>query len=425
MKILSWFLLLALLIIPGCSQLAFPGISPTPAVIPTRNPTFTPAPEATHIPAGPVVLRLWVPPQFDPNGENPGADLFRRRLEEYLTKRPDVRLEVRVKATSGPGGVIDALITSNAAAPLALPDIVLLSREQLETAALKGLLYPDDAMSESLAQGDWYPFAQQLTQIQSSTFGIPFAGEALIRLYRPAEVEQPSEDWDGSIAAGEAMIFPAADPQAFFTLSEYLSAGGHVEDEQGRPILELNVLRNVLAFYQEAETAGVMPLWLTQLASDEDAWRAYMEGRAHILITWTSRYLSQLPGDTAALSLPTENGEPFTLVKGWIWASANPNSERRSLSVDLIDFLTESKFLAEWSQAMGYLPPRSSALAGWSNPTLRDLSQEIIRSAQIIPSNDVSVTLGPALQSSVVNVLKQQMEPLSAAQEAINSLQVP
>jgi ABC-type glycerol-3-phosphate transport system substrate-binding protein len=377
------------------------------------------------MPSGPVVLRLWVPPQFDPYGENPGADLLRRRLEGYLSERPDVRLEVRVKATSGPGGVIDSLITSTAAAPLALPDIVLLSREQLETAALKGLLFPDHDLSENLDQDDWYPYAKQLTQIQSSTFGIPFAGEALIRIYRPSEVEDPPKDWPGTIASAQAMIFPAADPQAFFTLCEYLSAGGRVENEEGRPILEVNALRNVLAFYQEAETAGVMPLWLTQLASDEDAWQAYMEGRAHVLITWTGRYLGELPGDTAALSLPTESGEPFTLMNGWIWSLANPNSNHHSLGADLIDYLTESDFLAEWTQAMGYLPPRSSALARWSNPTLRDLAQEIIRSAYIIPSNDVVVTLGPALQIAVLNVLKQQADPLSAAQDAINSLPAP
>ncbi len=425
MKITSRALFLAVLFITGCSNLAFPGISPTPEVTLTQSPTIQPMPEATEPPSGPVVLRLWLPPQFDLNGENPGADLLRKRLEEYLSKRPDVRLEVRVKATGGPGGVIDSLITSTAAAPLALPDIVLLSREQLETAALKGLLFTDNNIANNLAQDDWYPYARQLTQIQSSTFGIPFAAEALIRLYRPSGVEEPPQDWAGVIASAQAMIFPAADPLAFFTLSEYLSAGGRVEDAEGRPILEVNALRNVLAFYQEAETAGVMPLWLTQLASDDDAWQAYMEGRAHILITWTSRYLGELPGDTAALSLPTESGEPFTLVKGWIWSLANPNTNHHALSVDLISFLTESDFLAEYTQTMGYLPPRSSALARWSNPTLRDLAGDVIRSAQVIPSNDVLVTLGPALQIAVINVLKQQTDPLSAAQEAINSLSVP
>lgn len=425
MKIASRALFVALFFITGCSTLSFSGISPTPESIPTHTATIQPVPEATDLPSRPVVLRLWVPPQFDPYGENPGAALLRRRLEEYLAERPDVRLEVRVKAPSGPGGVIDALITSTSAAPLALPDLVLLSREQLETAALKGLLFPSNHISESLDQDDWYPYAKQLTQIQSSTFGIPFAGDALIRLYRPSEVEGQPKDWAGTIATAQAMIFPAADPQAFFTLSEYISAGGRVEDDEGRPILEVTALRNVLAFYQEAELAGVMPLWLTQLASDEDAWQAYKEGRAHVLITWIRRYLGELPGDTVALPLPTESGAPFTLMNGWVWSLANPDSNHHSLSVDLIGFLTESDFLAEWTQTMGYLPPRSSALARWSNPTLRDLAQEIIRSAQIIPSNDVLVTLGPVLQIAVVNVLKQQTDPLSAAQEAINSLPAP
>lgn len=425
MRIFTRSLIFALLIISGCSRLAFLQVSPTPQSTPTSTPNVQPTPEETRLPVGPTVLRLWVPPQFDPYGENPGSDLLRRRLEEYLSQRPDVRIEVRVKATSGPGGVLDSLISSNAAAPLALPDIVMLSRAQLETAALKGLLFPFDGISEGLNEDDWYPFAQQMAHLQTSIFGIPFAGDALIRLYRPAEVDEPPRDWAGTITSGQSLIFPAADPQALFALAEYLSAGGRVEDEEGRPILEPGALTNVLTFYQEAEISGAMPLWLTQLATDDDAWQAYMENRAHILITWTSRYLSQLPGDTAALPLPTETGEPFTLADGWVWALANPNVDRHALSVDLINYLTESDFLAEWTQATGYLPTRSSILAMWSDPTLRNLAQDIIRSTQLIPSNDVIATLGPALKTAVVDVLKQQADPASAAQDAARSLQTP
>jgi hypothetical protein len=82
---------------------------------------------------------------------------------------------VRIKALDGPGGLLDALSAANAAAPLALPDLILLPRPQLETAALKGLLTPFDGLSASLNNGDWYDYARDLAQLQDSTFGLPLA----------------------------------------------------------------------------------------------------------------------------------------------------------------------------------------------------------------------------------------------------------
>jgi ABC-type glycerol-3-phosphate transport system substrate-binding protein len=110
-----------------------------------------------------------------------------------------------------------------------------------------------------------------------------------------------------------------------------------------------------------------------------------MNRQAGMVITWASRYLNNLIADTAAAPIPTISGERFTLATGWVWSLANSNPERQALAVELAEFLTESRFLARWTAAAGFLPTRPSALAAWQDPPLRSLVKEIVLSAQLYP----------------------------------------
>ncbi len=417
--------ILLFLFLTSCARIPFQGSTPTPE--PTSTATLTPVPTmgATSTPAGPTTLRLWLPPQFDPADGSPAGDLLKARLDEFGKRRPSIHLEVRLKALSGPGGLLDSLSAANAAAPLALPDLILLPRNMLETAALKGLLYSLEGSVPPLDTGDWYDYAQELAHLQNSTFGLPFAGDALISLYRPAEIQEAPIDWSSTLDLLSPIIFPAADEQASFTLAQYLSDGGQVKDEEGRPTLNLDTMTKVLTFYQQAEQAGVMPFWLTQYATDDQAWEGYREGKSNLVVTWTSRYLRELPVDTAAAPIPTSDGRPFTLATGWIWALSNPQIERHDLAIELAEFLTTSEFLSEWTAAAGFLPPRSSALAGWPDNVLQSLVSKIVLSAEIIPSTDILAALSPAMEQATVEVLKEQTDATTAAQEAEESVKGP
>jgi ABC-type glycerol-3-phosphate transport system substrate-binding protein len=421
------YLLLLSLTLPflaNCAGLALP----TPPVTPeaTGTPTLASPPtlEATQVPAAPTTLQVWVPPQFDPTSGTPAGRLLQARLDEFA-RSAEVRIDVRTKAMNGPGGLLDSLSAANAAAPLALPDLILLPRHQLEIAALKGLLSPYDNLITPLDEEDWYPYARQLGRLQNSTFGLPFAGDGQVLIYRPAKVSQPPADWPSTLTLAQPLVFPAADEQALFTLAQYLATGAPVQDSEGRPTLEPTALTDVLAYFRDAEAVDVMPFWITQFSTDDQAWEAYTEQRADQAITWISRYLSELPGDSDARTIPTADGQAFTLADGWVWALANPQVERHALSVELAKHLTAGDFLAEWTAEAGYLPPRASALKGWSNMQLRDLVGQIVGSAQVVPANDLMAVIGPALQLATVDVLKEQSDPATAARQAANSLAAP
>jgi len=430
-KAVRFGLLISLLFSSGCSAISAlqntPGVPETPLATQAEIPTAAPSPSPTmdETPSGPVTLRVWVPPQFDPEADTPVGNLLRSRLEDFGSRRPDVKIEVRVKAVDGPGGLLDSLTTASAAAPLALPDVVALPRTVQETAALKGLLHPFDGLTAVMEDSDWYDYARQLAQLQSSTFGLPFAGDALVMVYRPNAVSEPPADWPAALKAKGPLAFPAADPQSLFSLTLYQSSGGSVQDDQGRPILDADTLGRVLTFYKDAETAGVMPFWLTQYQTDDQVWEAFTEKRADMAVTWTSRYLANMLADTASAPIPTEDGTAYTLATGWVWSLASPQPEKQALGAQLAEFLTESDFLAKWTLAAGYLPTRPSSLQAWPDTSLQSLMSKIILSAQIYPSNDVLTALGPLLSQATVEVLKEQADPATAAQAAVGGLPVP
>jgi len=118
---------------PEATNISLPtGIS-DPATQELTDQTPTPAPP-------PAKLILWLPPDLDPNGETAAAAILKDRLEEFAYLN-SIEIDVRLKAVSGGGGLLDALRTTHAAAPASSPDVVALTREHLLLAAGDGVLF--------------------------------------------------------------------------------------------------------------------------------------------------------------------------------------------------------------------------------------------------------------------------------------------
>jgi len=168
----------------GCTALEpFLASLTTPTPIPTKRATATPAAIATStlpVEQSSPILRVWLPSQFDPSAESPTAKLLSQRLTDFESEHPGLKLEIRLKKAEADGDILNDLSVTSAAAPGALPDLILLSRSDLESAALKGLLHPIDGLSTSLEDPNWYDYAQQLGHIQNTGYGLPFMGDAMV-----------------------------------------------------------------------------------------------------------------------------------------------------------------------------------------------------------------------------------------------------
>jgi ABC-type glycerol-3-phosphate transport system substrate-binding protein len=363
-------------------------------------------PQAT--PDGPRTLRIWVPPQFDPAAETPADALLQERLDEFVARRPNLQFEVRVKAES----MLNALVTTQAAAPTITPDLVALSRPDLEAATANGLLHPLDGLSTLPDDPDWYPFARQITHIQNTSYGLPFAGDALIL----AGYEDPLPTNWKELAEETTFIFPAADPDATFSLSLYLSAGGALVDEEGLPKIDEAILNDVFSLYLPSEEVDFLSPAVTDYQSDEQAWNALLEQRGTFAVTWISNYLQNQTTALNIAPLPGLESGQYTLATGWSWALAGSNLENQPLAVELAEFLSDSQFLAEWTQAAGYLPTRPTALTSWKGELFKMEIAQTAEAANLVPSQELRNVIGPLLEEATISVINGEQLPAEAVQ---------
>ena len=377
--------------------------TPTP-VPPTSTPTLQPPPvtqSLTQQPgpavAEPEILRIWLPPQFNPSANNSAAALFKERLNDFEADHPGLEIEIRIKSESGDTDLVNSLAVTSMAAPNALPDLIALPRQSLESAVQKGLIKPLDLSQEQRADG-WYPYAQQLSEIDGTLYGLPFAGDALVMIYRPDLVWIKS--WDDILLSESQLVFAGADPRAEPLLSLYASAGGELTNAQGRPMLDHDVLINVLELFRKGRAASLFPDAVKNISNDDQVLQEYRNERTDIGILHFSKFRPSQDGLYQPLMGLGE--EPhFTFSDGWMWALSSETPEKQQLALELAEYLSADEFLAPWITEAGYLPTHRLNTAGQVDETVL----EVIEASQPIPSTDVVNVLGPLIQEAVIRVL--------------------
>lgn len=372
----------------GCAALAPLLSQPTPAPVSPTSSTPQPSPLMTPtatLSPGPQILRIWLPPRFDPSADTPAAQLLNQRLQEFESAHPGLQLDVRIKAEAGNASLLEALTLAGAAAPSVLPDLIALPHADMELAVNKGLLHPMDGLSTLLDDPNWYPYARELGHVQGIGYGLTFAGDALVFLHRP---DLELSTWEAVFALKEPLSFAAGDERALVLLSLYVSAGGRFITEQGRPMLEEAPLTQTLSFLQAGLTTNTFTPSLLDLKTDEDVFQLYRDGRARMVIAWSAQ--KNLPIDT----IPPLNA-PHTFADGWMWSLAGAAPEKQQVATELAEFLMEAEFLRRWTESAGYLPTRI---------TQDTPERSVLESAQAIPPQEVLSVLGPVLEEALKRV---------------------
>jgi ABC-type glycerol-3-phosphate transport system substrate-binding protein len=358
-----------------------------------------------------MTLRIWLPPQFDPSGSSTAGQVLKARLDQYIAGHPDVTLDIRIKGGQDSAGMLETLSLTRSAAPDVLPDLVALSRSDLEAAALKGALHPLEDFSAQLDDPNWYPYARQAGHLQNAIYGLPFAGDALVIVYHPSTFKQAPETWRELFDRQKFLAFIGDDPDSLLVLDLYLSTGNSILDQSNRAFLDEDALAAVLELLQSGR--------LVPLQSEEAVWQAFADGRADMALVWASQFIRQESlVDTAVMPLPSLDGTPFTLGTVWAWALAGSNSQNDPTAAGLAKWLIDDDFLVQWNQAAGYLSPRPNAQNAWDKDGMFDpLSQ----SATVIPDNDQLAALGPILQESLRRIINGDPpeEVARAAAEAL------
>ena len=423
-------LMLAVIALAGCEgqaliQSAFTSDS-EPVILPeNKEPDIAASPTPNPSPTPPAFdeLTLWLPPQFDPSNESVASQMISSHLQSFVKENPGVTLDIRVKPSSGPGSLLEVLTLSSTVALDAMPSLVLLSRSDLEAAVSRGLLQPIEENSSAIDESDWFSYAQELAILHGTAYGLPFAGDAMGIVYRKDIPPIYFSSWDELMRRPLGVIFPAGDPAALVTWTLYRAAGGMVQEHQGQPELDRNILESVFLLYEQGLANRNYSADLVEYQTDDQAWESFNAGQGSAVITWISRVMNNADAFSFT-SLPSMSDQPFTSARGWVWCLVERKDHKKEAAIQLLEHLTAPEFLAQWTPAAGYLPVRPSSLAGWEDSNIRQDIQDLLQHAQLRPGSGITPVMSASLKEAVRKTMLQQSTPSDAVQDFLEQVEV-
>jgi ABC-type glycerol-3-phosphate transport system substrate-binding protein len=246
--------------------------------------------------------------------------------------------------------------------------------------------------------------------------------------YRPTLFDSPPVTWQDVISASAPFLFPAGGYNGRIndaTLIQYLDAGGKLTDAEGNPSLDEDALTDVFDFYTRCVTNTVIaPTQILTATHVDQIWEQFKEGEAGMTVVRAGRYWPEADETMAAAPIPTKNGQPISIARGWALAIVTEDPARQDFAMVLIDWLTAPEYNALWTQAAGYLPVTRSALRLWNvSEEDRTVLRDLLEAAIPPPRPAVMDAIGPAMQQGLESLLRGRATPRGAAASAVEAVE--
>lgn len=386
-------------------------------------PSGTVTPEAT--PDTPITLHVWWPDALAPSTQERAALLLADNVETFRSISPDIMVEMRLKRSQGVGGIMETLRTASLVAPTALPDIALVRRADLLTAVRSGYVQSIQGQVTSAVLGDLYPAALDLGRVSGVLYGLAYALDVEHIAYRPAVLTGSFARFEDVLADTQPFVFPAGVTEGLsdVLLLQYLSAGGTLTDlNQGKP--NVDALKRVLDFYQRAVAAGVIDPAVLNYARSEDYLTQLNNGQLNAAVVTSTQYLDLLSRGQSlnAAPIPLADGDPATVVNGWMWVVVTRDSSRRQAALRFIEWMVEPDRQATYTRLINMLPSRRAAMRVWDGGDYAALTNQLLLNArQPLLDDGGSATLR-AMQNALATVIGGQRTPDEAASDMIEQL---
>ena len=367
-------------------------------------------------------IRLWVPPQFDPDQDIPGGKALAAAITAYTELHPNISVTIRIKATSGDSSVINTLTAANHVAKDTMPSLVLLSRSNMETAVQRGLLQPipTSIFSDS---NSWYGYARQAAVIDTTIYGIPVLGDCQVLAYRPAKTGAELTDWKDILTRGLPIGFAPSSSTSLFGSFIYLNQGSKLTNEQGQPYLDQQKLTDTLGFFLSGGQNGAFPPSLAQLVDESQVWQRFNDGTMSIIISQFSTFRHYQNATISVHALPLNEGfTEYPLISSWNLVMTEDNPALQEETVKFAEFLADISVNDSFSWGAGYLPVRKSDHEAWQDDPQLELISSISESGALTPNNQIMNKIVPIINSAVTQVIKNQMSPELAAEDAIAAM---
>jgi ABC-type glycerol-3-phosphate transport system substrate-binding protein len=348
--------------------------------------------------------------------------LLNNRLKAFENTHPGLKVQLRVKATSGESSLLNSLSATTAVAPQSLPGLILLDRSDMETAALKNLIFPIPNRTAEYGTSDWFSFTDSFTSIQGTQFGLPLFADPQVMVYRRQMVAFPPVTWQELVNQSSPVVFNLSDQNAVVPYSIYLSSGGNLINGEGRAILEPDALTRTYQTLFNGSSANVFPTWLAEVQTPDAVWDAFQKSQATYALVWASQAL-QNPVENMAIS-PLPGNPSVSFVNGWLLCFTNPANELSRNYLILAEYLLETDFLAKLSESAGYLPAQKSILTKWQDQELASMLATTAEDLLVLPPNDMRHQTGSLLNAFGTSLIRRQTSPMQAVLDTLDALEV-
>jgi len=372
-----------------------------PAIAPPAQITPTPANEK---------VRIWWPDELYPPEDDPARDVLEDQFKSFAQTYAAIELEVRRKRTTGLGGILPTLRTASPVAPGALPDLTLMRRADMITAANEGLIVPlDDWVPEDVVGNNLLPGVRSLGEINGVLYGVPYTLNVTHSAYRPAAFSALPVSFADVLNAGTPYLFPAgATPVSYTLLLQYRAAGGRLVDESGAATLDREPLLEVLTYYADGTAGGIFTPTLVGYTRYDDYWNQFVTGNTSLVGVDTITFLRRRSSVPNALpvSIPTPDGTPITALDGWMWVVTTHNPEHRQRANVALAWMMRIGEQSLFTEAVGLLPTQTRALRLWDDRAYADFAQDLLTTAVLIPESQRNNSAALALQEALLAVLE-------------------
>ena len=424
--------LCSLIVLPlliACSTVNSPGANVTAEMIrtdtpvavaqePTLAPTPTLEPTALTLPS----MVIWWPEPLAPLNNAEANEMLSEQISAFKASQGNIDVQLRRKMESGVGGIMSTLRAASPVAPGALPDLTLMRRSDVSSAAQAGLIYPLEGLISSAVSNDLYRAALSLGQVNEQLYGLPYLLEVQHMAFSPLDMPPPAR-FEDILTQEVSFALPVAQVDQInnVLMVQYLDAGGTLPNGE-TATLDSDALFATLQFYEDALAEGLIDPAVINYVSAADYQADLLDGTLGSGLVNSTQYLNLLQSG-ASLEfgpVPTASGSVVGEVDGWMWVLTTSSPDRQALVGRFLNWMLNASRQGEYSQAVNMIPSQRTALQTWEDsPYIRFLRQLLNNALPPLSDSEGGSTLR-SVQNALVAVLSQTSTADEAAQDLLD-----
>lgn len=395
-------------------------------VVPTVAPTVptTGAPTAEPTVEQPVTLNIWFPEQLAPIDNEDAADLLSEQISAFQAANGNVEISFRLKSSADVGGIMSTLRSANAVAPGAVPDLTLVRRADLLTAVQSGLVEPITEGRAAAILGNLHPGVAALGRVDDRLYGLPYNVEVQHLALQPGTVPGTTLSFSDVLDEEINFVFPAGRTNTLsdMFLAQYRAAAGLLD--AGDLSIDVDTLRAILDFYEQAVNAELIAPIVLEYTTSENYAEALAQGTISAGLVTSSQYLALLARDVELdyAAIPTQSGDPATVVDGWVWVLTAAETERQTVAFRFLNWMMDASRQSEYNRAIHMLPSQRTALRQWEDAAYVAFVDGLLNRATLPLLDSDSAIAGRVIQSALASVLSGRRTAAQATQDILTQL---